>query len=146
MYKISELTKEDINELFEIEKEIFADFWSQKLLNDILISKLDKLFLLKYENKIVAYINWRVVSDECELMKIGVLSSYRQKGLAKALLDEMFLHLFKVNIKQVFLEVRSKNKSAINLYNKYGFVDIGLRKNYYINPIDDAVLMRKDIV
>lgn len=94
--------------------------------------------------RIVAYITFRLVEPECELLRLGTLPLYRRQGIAGKLMIKAFEHLIKQKIRCCFLEVRESNTIAINLYTGYGFRTIGLRPGYYQDTGEDAVLMRKD--
>lgn len=160
-----------IDEIAEIESEIFSDAWSAELLRDSfrydynhymvvtsdgeLISWSDRTETTDSEliteragtektdaetgdgeGNIAGYIIYSE-SDVFELQRIAVRESERRKGLA----DRLMKKLLEVTEGRIILEVRSKNLPAIGLYNKYGFSRIGVRKGYYSDPADDAVIM-----
>ena len=77
-------------------------------------------------------------------MNIVVRKKYRKKGIGKELLEKLISFSKEKNFELINLEVNSKNEPAINLYKKFGFKEVGLRKKYY-NNIDDAILMEKNI-
>ena len=83
----------------------------------------------------------QTVAGETSIFNIGVLPDCRRKGVGKAL-AERFIAEVRPKTDVIFLEVRSSNLPAINLYEKMGFVFCGLRKNYYTNPTENALLMR----
>lgn len=91
------------------------------------------------DGKIVGYALGRVVADEAELLKICVLSGWRKQGIAEKLLGSLLKKMRENGAAACFLEVRSKNAPALALYQKMGFEQIALRRNYY--PDDDAVVM-----
>ena len=79
--------------------------------------------------------------DEAELFRIATDKNSRNSGFAHELMNFMISNLRTMKVKKVFLEVRSKNTSAIRLYENYGFKKIGIRREYYSAPTDDALLM-----
>ena len=94
----------------------------------------------------MAYIVFRVNADEAELFRIATDKNYRGLGCAHKLMNFMISNLRDMKVKKVFLEVRCQNAEAIRLYEHYGFKKLGIRKEYYSNPIDDALLMEGHII
>ena len=84
------------------------------------------------------------VAGEIQLNTIAVNESYRRQGIGSALIEDIVDRLWKVNPSRIYLEVREKNQAARSFYNKNGFYETGLRKNYYLD--DNAILLTKDIV
>ena len=93
--------------------------------------------------KVVAYIIGRVIAPEGEIYRIATKEEYRGRGIAYRLLDYAVKCERGRGLETLFLEVRSKNVPARNLYHSYGFREMGVRKNYYSNPADDAIVMVK---
>lgn len=137
MYKIcNETNMEDIAKL---EKEIFKfSGYSYKELCEMNQKKeLYSFFSAKdEEDKMVGYIILFDNSDSLEIMKIGVLPGVRQRGIASLLIDEV-----KRKDRDIFLEVRENNMSAIKFYEKNSFAVVGKRKNYYSDTGESAILM-----
>jgi [ribosomal protein S18]-alanine N-acetyltransferase len=94
----------------------------------------------------VAWCACRLIPPEAELLKIAVAGGYRRQGLAGMLLLRLSEILVGERIARLFLEVRANNLPARGLYGKYGFVQIGLRRGYYADPPDDALIMAKPLV
>lgn len=91
------------------------------------------------ESKIVAFIGFHQVCDEIEITNIA--SERKGQGYGKKLMERLITHAKSQEIASIFLEVRASNQEARLFYEKFGFQEIGVRKNYYQNPIEDAVLM-----
>jgi ribosomal-protein-alanine acetyltransferase len=91
----------------------------------------------------VAWCACRLIPPEAELLKIAVAGGYRRQGLAGMLLLRLGEILIGEKVGRLFLEVRANNLPARGLYGKYGFVQIGLRRGYYADPPDDALIMVK---
>lgn len=128
-----------IDELYYIEQSCFDNPWTEKMLECELNSPLSILETEERDGKIVGYALGRVVADEAELLKICVLSDWRKQGIAEKMLRALLGKMRENGAAACFLEVRSKNAPAIALYQKLGFEQIALRRNYY--PDDDAVVM-----
>ena len=109
--------------------------------------RLDYNFIkvLTVNEQIVAYITFSIVREESELLSIAVLEEYRNRRLASRLLEEMFRVCEENKVEEIFLEVRESNLSAYRLYREHGFVHIGMRKDYYTDPVENAVLMNKKL-
>ena len=141
---IREMTSNDVDSLYDIETRCFSAPWSK---NDFLvIPSLDyaHFYVLEFEGKAVAFAGI-CVFDVAELMNIAVLPEYRGKHFASMLLDECIEKAIELKTEKMLLEVRKSNASAIGLYKKYGFENIGIRKNYYTAPLEDAIIMVKEL-
>lgn len=90
-----------------------------------------------------AYVLGRLIAPEGEIYRVAVLPEYRRRGYGYRLLDYAVKTSRGRGLESLFLEVRSHNIAATNLYLAYGFKKIGVRKNYYKNPDDDAIVMLK---
>lgn len=134
---------EDLGGIIEIEKTCFtADAWSE---DDFIyrMNASDWSFInltLEDEGRVAAYITATVVADEMNIDSVAVAPDYRRKGYASALIN---LAIKEAKAAVVMLEVRESNTAAISLYQSLGFEKVGLRKNYYERPVENAVLMTK---
>ena len=131
----------DTEAIRELECDIFSDAWSEENIKDSIESKFDYCMVIEEGYRVLAYIIFRVNMDEAELFRIATDKNSRNSGSAHELMNFMISNLRTMKVKKVFLEVRSKNTSAIRLYENYGFKKIGIRREYYSNPLDDALLM-----
>ena len=138
MYTVS--TDFNAQDIFELEKECFPnEFWSLNLIEkDIAHSSY---FVAKLEDKVVGYICVSYVLDEAELTRIAVDHSHRRHGIASQLVECAKEFLRENGCKTLILEVRSSNLPAQALYKTMGFETYAVRKNYYHNPNENAVLM-----
>ncbi len=142
-------TSDHIEEALSIERESFPTPWSFEAFKGELDLKNSGGLVAILETgqieRLVGYILGRWVRDEMEVINLAVRPGYRRKGIASRLLLD-FIGLFKSKgIAKVFLEVREKNIAAIRLYKKFGFVEAGTRKGYYVDTGEDALVMRLDI-
>ena len=140
---IRDLEKNDINDILSLERTCFSDAWSEKMICDLLSSDIDAVYVLEHENKIIGYINARVVAGEGEIMRVAVASGHREKGYGKLLMDRAMYFFKGRKVAESTLEVRSANVAARALYESYGYRQEAVRENYYHNPEDDAIIYWK---
>ena len=93
------------------------------------------------DGRVVAYIIGRVIAPEGEIYRIATKEKFRRRGIAYRLLDYAAKTEKGKGLECLFLEVRESNTPARNLYHSYGFREVGLRKNYYSSPTENAVVM-----
>lgn len=127
-----------LKEIETLEKEIFSDPLSLKNLQEMFYNK-NYQFLIYFDKKILGYLIISCVLDEIDIIHIAVSFNSRRKNIASMLLKKL------VEYKKVFLEVRESNTEAIALYEKNGFLRVSLRKNYYENPKEHAILMTLEV-
>ena len=138
--------KMDIQDLEEIKDVLlsdFDDFWSYEVLREELLSDSSLYIVAKKQNEIIGFAGIKIIIDEADIMNIVVKKSYRNNGIGSLLLENLILISNKKNFNFINLEVDCKNTIAINLYKKFGFEEISLRKNYYKN--NDAMIMKKKL-
>ncbi len=127
-----------------LEIECFHDPWSEKSIASELTNPLS-LWLVAVENGAVAgYVGSQSVMGEADMMNIAVLPVQRRKGVAKGLVDALVAALAAKEVHSLSLEVRASNEPAKALYEKLGFSQVGRRPNYYRNPREDALILRKE--
>ena len=139
---IKKLTNNDIDyieQIFNLEKEIFKSSAFNKNYLDTLI-KGDNSFIYIYliDDKVCGYLIILDSIDVYEILAIATVEEYRNKGIAQELLA-------KIRIKNIFLEVRESNQTAINFYKKNKFKEISIRKNYYPKPAENAIIMKLEV-
>ena len=142
MRKIKKITDKWIDEIYEIEKEAFEDFWSKEMLSSEFDVEQSDIFGIFDDDFLAGFvIVWHYL-DEAHIMDIAVRKSERKKGIATELLKYLFNYLKNEGVKFVYLEVRVSNLPAVSLYKKMGFSELGIRKNYYTNNNEDALVMK----
>ena len=141
-FELRELSAADIPSAAGIENACFSSPWSEKTLLSELQNPLNKFFGAFTENTLAGYIGFQTVLEETSVFNVAVLPEFRRNGIGKALVEKLIDEAKKSGSKVVFLEVRAGNLPAINLYEKEGFVFFGLRKNYYENPKENALILR----
>ena len=123
----------------------FDDFWNYEILKSELESNNSYFFVAKnISGEIVGFAGIKVILDEADIMNIVVKKDFRGKKISSYMLNETIQYCKNHEINAINLEVNIKNTIAINLYKKYNFKEVGLRKKYY-NGIDDAILMTLEL-
>lgn len=138
------LNKNQIEQLFRLESDIFTDFYSKNMIIDMLKNEKYHTIIID-EDKIKGYIIVNSVLDECEIMHIAVDENERKKGYGNQLMNSLLEHCKSNNISKIFLEVRESNLSGIYLYKKHGFNIISHRKKYYKNPEETGIIMSLEV-
>ena len=140
MIIIRRATEEDISRILEIERETIFPSWSHgALLSEIYGD--DSFFAVADEGgTIVGFAILRRISDEGELFQIAVDAAHGRRGIADTLMAAILGWARGCGIASVYLEVRKSNEAAIGLYNKHGFKQAGARKDYYTDPVEDALV------
>ncbi len=140
---INIMSLDDLEKIKNILNTDFDDFWNYEILKEELTSQNTIYFVAKIDNEIVGFAGIKIILDEADLMNIVVKKEHRKKGIASSLLNKLIVIAKEKNLKSINLEVNANNLSAINLYKKLNFIEIGKRKNYYKDQ--DAILMKLDI-
>ena len=134
----------DATAIGEMEKRIFGDPWSQKDIFSYICSDTGMCFTALDCGEPIAYILGQTRPPEAEIYRIAVREDKRQRGIGYRLLSYALKTELGSGVETVFLEVRESNLPARALYKAYGFKEITIRKNYYQNPTENAVIMIKD--
>ena len=132
------MTAEDVPAVARIEKECFSQPWSEQ---GFLDGMKNAVFFVAEDPQIVGYIGMYRMPPEGEITNVAVTQKMRGKGCGRELLLTMQRGAAEHEIDRIILEVRSKNEPAIQLYRTYGFEKIGVRKNFYQFPREDADIM-----
>ena len=127
-----------------LERECFADPWSQQSIASELHNPLSLWLVAQEEQTLLGYVGSQTCQDETDMMNIAVSPTSRRQGVARALIEALVSALRQRGSKQLTLEVRASNGPARQLYESLGFLQVGLRKNYYRNPKEDALILRKE--
>jgi len=141
----TELTETYIDGITELDRLCFTVPWSRNLFLSELHSNNAFYILALHNDRVIGYCGINYVCGEGSITNIAVHPDYRKKGLASLMLDNIIKYCTNCTLSFITLEVRQSNQSAINLYKKYGFNEVGLRKNYYADNHENAILMTKYI-
>ena len=141
---IVRMNESHVKAVAELEKICFSDPWSENSVASELKNKLALWLVAEEEGKVAGYIGSQTCTDESDVMNVAVHPDFRRRGIAEALVNALVEELKAIESRCLTLEVRASNVPAISLYEKLGFAEVGRRKNYYRNPREDALIMRKE--
>ena len=133
----------DAPEIAAAEALIFTDAWSERSISDLIATEGAMCYTVKDGERVIAYLLGRVIAPEGEIYRIATLPLHRGRGVAYRLLDYAYKTEQGRGLEVLFLEVRTQNIAARSFYRAYGFKEVGIRKKYYTDPVDDAVIMLK---
>lgn len=137
-------TIEDVEQIAAIEEASMPNPWKVPSYIEAINSDHAFIIVVMDGKKVAGFSVFYLTPPEAELPDIVVEKSYRGQGLGKQLLEYAAIELTSKNIDTLFLEVRESNAPARALYTKMGFEEIGKRKYFYSNPVEDAICMRKE--
>ena len=141
--KIVEMQSCHVAPIAELEKLCFSDPWSENSIAYELTSRLSYWLVAEEDGEVLGYIGSQSVLGESDMMNVAVHPDHRRKGIAEALILALSEELKLRNNTCLTLEVRASNTPAITLYEKLDFQQVGRRPNYYRNPKEDALILRK---
>ena len=124
-----------------LEKNCFVHPWSRQSIESALENEQSLFYVAVEEGQVIGYIGMSFVLDEGYIYNVAVSEAHRRKGVGSALIQTLVTHAKKNNFAFLTLEVREGNRAARSLYETFGFVKVGERKNYYTDPTENAVLM-----
>ena len=141
---IEKMNSSHVSQIAQLEKICFSDPWSENSIASELGNKLAFWLVATEGENVAGYIGSQTVMDETDMMNVAVHPDFRRQGIAEALVNGLVEHLKVMGSHCLTLEVRASNAPAIALYEKLGFSEIGRRRNYYRNPREDALILRKE--
>ena len=135
----------DLPALVALERSVFTDPWSHGDFAECLHSRIATR-VAEMASDLVGYIVGRFVVNEAEILNLGVGPRARRRGVARALVRDLLAAFAGSGVRSVFLEVRQSNLPALALYQSFGFRAVAKRPRYYRRPVEDAVVLRADIM
>lgn len=139
--QITEMSLFDLENIKDILISDFDDFWNYNILKEELESSNSKYIIAKTnDGEIIGFAGIKIILDNADIMNIVVKKSWRKQGVGNLLLNNLISLCKELNLVSLSLEVNEDNLPAIHLYEKVGFKQVGLRKNYYYN--NDGVIMK----
>ena len=141
---ITNMTNAHVAQIAELEKCCFNDPWSEMSIASELNNRLSCWLVALDGDVVVGYVGSQTVLGETDMMNIAVHPDYRKQGIATDLIQTLIDTLSKQGSHSLMLEVRQTNEPAKNLYQALGFETVGIRKNYYRNPRENALILRKE--
>lgn len=143
---LREMELRDLDEVMEIEEKTFTTPWSRKSFEmEIKDNLLSKYIVAEIDEKVVGYGGMWLIVDEAHITNVAVDEAYKGQSIGNYLMIGMIKYCMDHDIARMTLEVRVSNTPAINLYKKHGFKEAGIRKNYYADDKEDALVMWKTI-
>lgn len=142
---VLEAINQSVSEILAIEKCTFPDPWSPGSIEETLKTPGYRNTGAWLEGELAGYLFCSYVLDEAEIVKIAVAPKFQRQGIATALMNEFTEWCKESGIHRWMLDVRAGNSHAAALYRSFGFTEDGVRKNYYTDPVEDAVLMSRQI-
>ncbi len=140
--QIRKMVLEDIPQVLEVEKASFPEPWTSNIFHQELNDNMHAhYYVVDYAGKVIGYSGMWVVIDEAQITNIAVLPDFRGKKIGERLFGHMMLTALRLGAERLSLEVRVSNIVAQKMYRKFGLVPGGIRKNYYTDNQEDALVM-----
>ena len=143
MIQVVAMAEEHISALAQLERECFSDPWSEKALTEELSNPNAVFRVALIDGEVAGYVGMLHVLDEGDICNVAVFDRFRRKGVASALIQNLVDYGVENQLSFITLEVRESNIGAQKFYETMGFETIGVRKNFYDNPKEHAILMNK---
>lgn len=134
-----------VPQVAELEKLCFSAPWSANSIAHELTTDYSFWLVAEDDGAVVGYIGSQIAFPEADVMNVAVRPEYRRRGVGQILVEALSTHLRNIDCESLTLEVRASNAPAIALYEKLGFAQVGRRPNYYRNPKEDALILRKEL-
>ena len=138
---VRRMNTDDIRPVADIELQCFSLPWSENAFEESLKQSYSLFFVAECEGVVAGYVGVYHIGDEYDITNVAVSSAYRRKGIGRRLLEEVELYATLHNVQAVTLEVRESNTPAIKLYEAMQYKNIGIRKNFYEKPTENAIIM-----
>ncbi|WP_231578946.1 ribosomal protein S18-alanine N-acetyltransferase [Rossellomorea marisflavi] len=136
------MTVDDVDAVMEIEEQSFTVPWSREaFISEMEENHLSMYIVIEDEGQIAGYCGVWIVVDEAHITNVAVLPSHRGKGYGELLMRKIMEMAIESGARVMTLEARVSNVSAQSLYRKLGFQDGGIRKRYYSDNQEDALVM-----
>lgn len=145
MTEIRRISENDIEAIASLETEIFPDPWSAKSIKETYDQKHALILGAYQDGNLIGYVIFYYILDEGEIARIAVSPSHRRQGVADQIFAGLLEFCTQKDIERILLDVRVSNETAIAFYKKSGFAEDGIRKNFYDNPKEHALLMSTSV-
>ncbi|MES2048301.1 MAG: ribosomal protein S18-alanine N-acetyltransferase [Pseudomonadota bacterium] len=147
-YNFCKLGFADIDQILMIEEKVYSHPWTRGNFLDSFYSGHEACGVRNKSEDLMGYFVLMSVVDEMHLLNFSIAAERQRQGLARILLDKMSERAREKNISSILLEVRVSNQRAVEVYQRYGFIEIGRRKGYYPSADgvrEDAIVMRIEL-
>jgi len=138
---LREMLVEDLDQVMKIEESLFAVPWTREGYFTFLTRENSMFLVVEEKGEILGYCGLLMVLDEGDVTNVAVRGDRQREGIGNFLMESLIRLSREQGIRMLHLEVRVGNETAIRLYERLGFVRDGLRKAYYTDPVEDAILM-----
>jgi ribosomal-protein-alanine N-acetyltransferase len=136
------MDEKDLARVLEVENVSYSIPWSETTFRGLLRRHDAELVVATDDSTIIGHAVYWYVLDQGELGNVAVAPSARGRGVGAMLVNEIVMRATKRGVRELFLEVRPSNEHARHLYSKFGFAQVGRRRNYYQEPLEDALVLR----
>ena len=145
---IKEADETQILDIVSLGEKIFEHSWDEQMVAASFYNTYDIVLVAADadDEALMGYCIFSCPNEDCELLRIAVAKEYRRRGVATGLMKRMIKMCAAEGGENIFLEVRESNRSAIDLYEHFGFEEISKRKRYYHEPEEDALMMKLENV
>ncbi len=140
------IRKSDLPELLRIEQGAMSAPWNEEQLAGEMDAVNGVGLLIERNTQVCGYAFFRTCMPETELLRLAVAPEQRRQGMASVLLEHAFHSFSGQGYETCFLEVRHSNEEARRLYQKIGFLQVGIRKKYYSQPVEDALQLCRNLI
>ena len=140
---LREMLIDDLDQVMKIEEELFSVPWTKEGFFTFLMKANAMFLVVEEKGEILGYCGLLMVLDEGDVTNVAVRRDRQREGIGNFLMESMIRLAAERGVNIIHLEVRAGNETAVRLYERHGFVRDGLRKNYYTDPLEDAVLMTR---
>ena len=141
---IREAKSSDLAQLLEIERLCFTSCWTENMFSyEIEENEFGKFYVMEENNKLIGFIDFWITFECCQLANIAVHPSFQRRGYSRSLMDFMIVSAEQEQCETIMLEVRPSNEAARCLYDSYEFMKVNIRKGYYNDNGEDAIVMCK---
>jgi ribosomal-protein-alanine N-acetyltransferase len=140
------MSPDDLDDVCRIENEVFPNPWPRGAFESDVRRRSTYCTVVRNSVRdLVGYACLMVAADEANLTNIAVAANHRRLGIGSMLLDDLISEAERQRCRAMFLEVRPGNRDAISFYLRHGFTELYMRKWYYRNPVEDALVMVRPI-
>lgn len=140
---IREMTVDDLDQVMEIENSLFSVPWTKEGYFTFLTRENSLFLVVEEKERILGYCGVLRVLDEGDVLNVAVAADRQREGIGHFLMESLVRLTKDLGVNILHLEVRSSNETALRLYERVGFHKDGVRKGYYTDPVEDAVLMTR---
>lgn len=140
--EIRHMTEEDISNVLIVDQQIFTSSWTEDIFkHEVLDNQYAHYFVVEADGEVIGYAGLWIVDNDAQVTNIGLLQKYRGYNIGEKLFGFALQYAMKHGVTRLSLEVRVSNVVAQKMYRKFGLVPGGIRKNYYTDNGEDALVM-----